>query len=295
MGKIKCKKCGCEMSAMSEACPLCGTPTQEVETAVSAEPVKKTKSPKKEKAQSTQPVVEVEQKEVNQPMTGDYTMLPDVKISDSLINILEDHVNALHRNPQYSCMLMADSENGEIANHIVGEDYLIGTTETLTNRANLNFFITVKTEEEKSRFKSLDNSRLYKEGYGDSYLIECGEDAEKCAYLFSEIVQKVWGVNDEIEFDDFGDKLTFENVMLYLNDDKGVWDRLSQITKTYNGEAKVNKYPQFELVASERLLKGSLPSYLDSGGALSKTHKTFKKMKKEFEAIIELALKNLEV
>ena len=27
METIKCKKCGCEMSAMSEACPLCGTPT----------------------------------------------------------------------------------------------------------------------------------------------------------------------------------------------------------------------------------------------------------------------------
>lgn len=27
METIKCKKCGCVMSAMSEACPLCGTPT----------------------------------------------------------------------------------------------------------------------------------------------------------------------------------------------------------------------------------------------------------------------------
>lgn len=27
MEKIKCTKCGCEMSEMSEACPLCGTPT----------------------------------------------------------------------------------------------------------------------------------------------------------------------------------------------------------------------------------------------------------------------------
>lgn len=27
MNTIKCSKCGCEMSAMSEACPLCGTPT----------------------------------------------------------------------------------------------------------------------------------------------------------------------------------------------------------------------------------------------------------------------------
>lgn len=27
METIKCTKCGCEMSAMSEACPLCGTPT----------------------------------------------------------------------------------------------------------------------------------------------------------------------------------------------------------------------------------------------------------------------------
>lgn len=240
------------MSAMSEACPLCGTPTQEVEVAVSEEPVKKTKSKKKEGVKSAQQIVEVEQKEVSQPMTGGYTILPDVKISDSLINIMEDHVNALHRNPQYSCMLMADSENGEIANHIVGEDYLIGTTEIFTNRANLNFFITVKTQEEKSRFKALENSRLYKEGCGDSYSIECGEDAEKCAYLFSEIIQKVWGANDEIEFEDFGDKLTFENVMLYINGDKGVWERLSQMAETYNGEAKANKYPQIELVVSER-------------------------------------------
>lgn len=65
------------MSGMSEACPLCGTPTQEVEVAIAVEPVKKTKSQKKEKAQSTQPVVEVEQKEVSQPMTGGYTILPD--------------------------------------------------------------------------------------------------------------------------------------------------------------------------------------------------------------------------
>lgn len=27
METIKCSKCGCEMSAMSESCPMCGTPT----------------------------------------------------------------------------------------------------------------------------------------------------------------------------------------------------------------------------------------------------------------------------
>lgn len=40
--------------------------------------------------------------------------------------------------------------------------------------------------------------------------------------------------------------------MLYINGDKGVWERLSQMAKTYNGEAKANKYPQIELVVSER-------------------------------------------
>ena len=292
METIKCKKCGCEMSAMSESCPLCGTPTRKVEEKVSTEPVNKSTSKKKKEAKTEQ--IAVLKDEVSQPIVGGYTRLPDVKISDSLINILGDHVNALHSNPQYSCTLMANSVDGGIANHIVGEDYFIGTTNTLTNRANLYFFITVKTEEEKTRFMALENSRLYQLEYGDSYSVECGEDVEKCAYLFSEIVQKVWDAPNDIEFEDFGERLTFENVMLYLNDNKVVWDKLSQMTKVYNTEAKANKYPQFELVASERLLKGQLPSYLNKGNILSKTHKIFKKMKKEFESIIEFAIKNLE-
>lgn len=32
MKTIKCAKCGCEMSAMSEACPMCGTPTNQSDT-----------------------------------------------------------------------------------------------------------------------------------------------------------------------------------------------------------------------------------------------------------------------
>ncbi len=46
MNTIKCSKCGCEMSAMSEACPLCGTLTHKNDSAImiESEPESKTMS-----------------------------------------------------------------------------------------------------------------------------------------------------------------------------------------------------------------------------------------------------------
>lgn len=45
METIKCSKCGCEMSVMSEACPLCGTPTRIVKSVAVKQP-KPTKAEK---------------------------------------------------------------------------------------------------------------------------------------------------------------------------------------------------------------------------------------------------------
>ena len=228
------------------------------------------------------------------PVTDDYTILPDVKVADSLVNKLKEHVNALRANPQYCCLFLADTDdNGTIAGHIHGNDYMIGTTNILTNKANLNLYATLKTEDEKERFNKLENSRLYTKDSDGSVSIECGEDAEMCSYLFSEIIQKVWGFNDELKFNDFGDKLTYDSVALYLNQNTDIWKTLNQMVKDYNAEAKTYNYPLFNLDSKERVLKGSLPSYLDKGGVLSKTHRTFKKMKNNFETIIGLALKNL--
>ena len=276
----------------TEASSLCGTTSQDIEEMFA--PVKSSTSKKKTiNEEKTRELVMAQT--ISAPVSEGYKVLRDVEVPDSLINILKDHVKAMRVNPKNNCVIIPNTENGNIGCHIYEDtEFMIGTPDVLTNRPNLNFYMTLKTEEEKERFNKLENSLLYKDGvFNDSYEVECGEDAEKCAYLFSEIVQKVWGVNDEIEYEDLGTPLTYDYVCLHLNDSNNAWDRLSEMTNAYNIEAKANKYPQFELIASERLLQGSLPSYLDEGGALSKTYKTFKKMKKEFENIIELALKNL--
>lgn len=60
MKTIKCKKCGCEMSAMSEACPMCGTPTANAaEVAMQPIPAEATEKPKERNYKTTEELMEI--------------------------------------------------------------------------------------------------------------------------------------------------------------------------------------------------------------------------------------------
>lgn len=259
MGTVKCLKCGCEMSAQSEACPVCGTSTQ---------------------------IHEAEAASIQH--TGKYVRSNDVKVLKGLLEALDMLVSSIQTNPQNTyCITTSD---GLINGHEFLIDWGLYNALVLTNVVNVILqFSFNKTEERK--FKSLDNARLYRDDSGGSYSLEVGDDLDMAAYLFSEVVRKVWSFGGELEFDSYSEPNKYDDIMLKLSAENT--NEISVLVKQYNAEANENGYPALDINTETNVFKGSFPTEKKVGGFLSKSSRIHKKMKANFDKILDLCLTSL--
>lgn len=247
------------MSAMSEACPVCGMPTQTHEAEVT----------------------------FSQP-SQKYIRSNDVRVLNGLRDELDMLVGSIQSNPQDTyCVTTPD---GLIGSHEVFIDWGLYNVLALTNVVNviLQFSFT-KTEE--NRFKSLNNAHLYRSDSGGSYSLEVGNDLDMAAYLFSEVVRKVWSFEGELDFDSYSEPNRYDDIMLELSDENS--NEIFVLVKQYNAEAKMNGYPTLEFDTETNVFKGSFPTEKKVGGFLSKSGRIHKKMKEDFEKILDLCLTSL--
>lgn len=253
MKTIKCSKCGCEMSAISEACPMCGTPTQ------------------------------VSNKEVAiEPQQSDYVRRSDVKVLDGLKEVLDTMIADKRIDPM-SNIVATTEDGGYIDGREYFVDWIIGVPSIYTNKASIILYFWGKTDEDKKRIAKLENASIFNcEEY------DCGTDTDKAAYLFSEFVRKVWMYDGEIIFESLNfEKASLDSVELYLSDNaSNQWKELTTLVNDYNALAKENEYPLLSIDNNQHLLTGSFPTNKKVGGFFSKSSKTHKKMKAAFEKIL---------
>lgn len=250
---VKCSKCGCEMSAMSEACPMCGTPAQ------------------------------VSNKEVViEPQQSDYVRRSDVKMLGGLKEIMDTMIADKRIDPM-SNIVVTTEDGGYIDGREYFVDWIIGVPSIYTNKASITLYFWGKTDEDKKRITKLENASIFNcEEY------DCGTDTDKAAYLFSEFVRKVWMYDGEIIFESLNfEKASLDSVELYLSEDaQNQWKELVSLVDNYNSMAKENGYPMLSIDSNHYLLTGSFPSDKKVGGFLSKSAKTHKRMKVDFEKIL---------
>ncbi len=253
METIKCSRCGCEMSAISEACPMCGTPTHFLSKEVIAE-----------------------------SQQSDYVRRSDVKMLDGLKEVMDTMIADKRINPMSNNVVITE-DGGYIDNREYCVDWLIGVPTNCTNKASIILYFWGKTDEDKKRITKLENASIFNQEFYD-----CGTDTEKAAYLFSEFVRKVWQYEGEINFESVEiEKASLDSVELYLSDNaSNQWKELTTLVNDYNALAKENEYPLLSIDNNQHLLTGSFPTNKKVGGFFSKSSKTHKKMKAAFEKIL---------
>lgn len=253
METIKCSKCGCEMSVISEACPMCGTSTQVPNTEVAIE-----------------------------PQQSDYVRRSDVKVLDDLKEVMDTMIADKRINPM-SNIVATTEDGGYINNREYCVDWIIGVPTNYTNKASITLYFWGKSDEDKKRITKLENASIFSQ---ESY--DCGTDTEKAAYLFSEFVRKVWLYEGEINFESVEiEKASLDSVELYLSEDApNQWKELIAMVNDYNTLAKGSEYPLLSIDEKQHLFKGSFPTNKKVGSFLSKSAKTHKKMKADFEKIL---------
>lgn len=253
METVKCSKCGCEMSAMSEACPMCGTPAQ------------------------------VNNKEVViESQLSDYVRRSDVKMLDGLKEVMDSMIADKQTNPM-SNIVVTTEDDGHINGREYCVDWVIEVPTNCTNNASIILYFGGKTNEDKKRITELENAPIF-----DQEFYDCGTDTEKAAYLFSELVRKVWLYDGEVNFESVEiEKASLDSVELYLSEDVShQWRELTTLVNDYNSLATENEYPAFLIDNNQHLLKGSFPTERKVGGIFSKSGRIHKKMKVEFGKIL---------
>lgn len=250
---VKCSKCGCEMSAISEACPMCGTPTQVPNKEVAIEP--------------------------QQP---DYVKRSDIKMLDGLKEVMDTMIVDKRIDPM-SNIVVTTEDGGYIDGREYFVDWIIGVPSIYTNKASITLYFWGKTDEDKKRITKLENASIFNcEEY------DCGTDTDKAAYLFSEFVRKVWLYDGELKFESVEiEKASLDSVELYLSEDtSNQWNELAILVNDYNTLAKESDYPLLSIDEKQHLFKGTFPSNKKVGSFLSKSAKTHKRMKVAFEKIL---------
>lgn len=252
METIKCSKCGCEMSVMSEACPMCETPTH---------------VPNKEVA--------------NELQQTDYVRRSDVKMLEGLKEVMDTMI-AEKRIAPMSNIVVITEDGGYIDGREYCVDWQIEVPFNYTNNASI-YLCFGKTDEDKKRIMQLENASIFNQEFYD-----CGTDTEKATYLFSEYVRKVYMYDGEVMFDSVEiEKATFDNVELYLSEGtSNQWTKLKTLVDGYNILAQKNGYLMLSIDKNLHLLKGSFPSDKKVGGFLSKNARIHKRMNTDFERIL---------
>lgn len=241
------------MSAISEACPMCGTPTQ------------------------------VSNKEVViEPQQSDYVRRSDVKMLDGLKEVMDTMIADKRINPM-SNIVATTEDDGYIGGQEYCVDWIIGVPTNYTNKASITLYFWGKSDEDKKRISKLENAPIFSQ---ESY--DCGTDTEKAAYLFSEFVRNVWLYDGEVNFESVEiEKASLDSVELYLSEDaSNQWEELVSLVNDYNALAKESDYTLLSIDEKQHLFKGSFPTNKKVGSFLSKSAKTHKRMKVAFEKIL---------
>lgn len=241
------------MSAISEACPMCGTPTQ------------------------------VSNKEVViEPQQSDYVRRSDVKMLDGLKEVMDTMIADKRINPM-SNIVATTEDDGYIGGREYCVDWIIGVPTNYTNKASITLYFWGKSDEDKKRISKLENAPIFSQ---ESY--DCGTDTEKAAYLFSEFVRNVWLYDGEVNFESVEiEKASLDSVELYLSEDaSNQWEELVSLVNDYNALAKESDYTLLSINEKQHLFKGSFPTNKKVGSFLSKSAKTHKRMKVAFEKIL---------
>ncbi len=241
------------MSAISEACPMCGTPTQ------------------------------VSNKEVViEPQQSDYVRRSDVKMLDGLKEVMDTMIADKRINPM-SNIVATTEDDGYIGGREYCVDWIIGVPTNYTNKASITLYFWGKSDEDKKRISKLENAPIFSQ---ESY--DCGTDTEKAAYLFSEFVRNVWLYDGEVNFESVEiEKASLDSVELYLSEDaSNQWEELVSLVNDYNALAKESDYTLLSIDEKQHLFKGSFPTNKKVGSFLSKSAKTHKRMKVAFEKIL---------
>ena len=241
------------MSAISEACPMCGTPTHFLSKEVIAE-----------------------------SQQSDYVRRSDVKMLDGLKEVMDTMNTDKQINPM-SNNVVTTEDGGYINNREYCVDWIIGVPTNYTNKASIILYFWGKTDEDKKRITKLENASIFNQEFYD-----CGTDTEKAAYLFSEFVRKVWLYEGEINFESVEiEKASLDSVELYLSEDApNQWKELIAMVNDYNTLAKGSEYPLLSIDEKQHLFKGTFPTNKKVGSFLSKSAKTHKKMKADFKKIL---------
>ncbi len=241
------------MSAISEACPMCGTPTHFLSKEVIAE-----------------------------SQQSDYVRRSDVKMLDGLKEVMDTMITDKQINPM-SNNVVTTEDGGYINNREYCVDWIIGVPTNYTNKASIILYFWGKTDEDKKRITKLENASIFNQEFYD-----CGTDTEKAAYLFSEFVRKVWLYEGEINFESVEiEKASLDSVELYLSEDApNQWKELIAMVNDYNTLAKGSEYPLLSIDEKQHLFKGTFPTNKKVGSFLSKSAKTHKKMKADFKKIL---------
>lgn len=241
------------MSAISEACPMCGTPTHFLSKEVIAE-----------------------------SQQSDYVRRSDVKMLDGLKEVMDTMITDKQINPM-SNNVVTTEDGGYINNREYCVDWIIGVPTNYTNKASIILYFWGKTDEDKKRITKLENASIFNQEFYD-----CGTDTEKAAYLFSEFVRKVWLYEGEINFESVEiEKASLDSVELYLSEDApNQRKELIAMVNDYNTLAKGSEYPLLSIDEKQHLFKGTFPTNKKVGSFLSKSAKTHKKMKADFKKIL---------
>ncbi len=302
--KIKCKKCGCEMSTMSESCPMCGTPTHEesnVENKLFTTTQDSTDSCIfKGLVEALKENLELQMKYNNEVSTMvDYSAFMD---ENGDICAEYDYMNIDLQSENIITSALFSSNGDEL------------TPSIHTNLPHLVVYFSFNDEQLQkfrnlsvaSQFVQLDEDGRYK------CFVDCYSDVEMAAKLYSIVLQGVFGTaydavseysTQVIGFITLKDEqkrlmknakvsIAIMSAIYSLPSDDTLLQNVYLKVNDYNKKAKEYGYEAIEIDKSHNLLSGIFipKEYSANMGVMAKTKLDFRNgdMAGDFEAICKL-------
>ena len=282
METIKCKKCGTEMSAMSEACPVCGQSTADEQSQPVPLP--------NETQQFDNPYVKSVKDEVIQPASA-HKAEKHFPFEEAYIKGVRDafleNIQLQREQPRKRWQLSQSESLEDFCEGLqwYAFDY---AGRVITNRPNIGMgFIFNEDQLEVAKALPIFAELKLDEtaGSDNAYFIECGDDAEKAANVMLTMLAKVYKpkilptfVNDEI-CEKFAKGYMDNGMSMMFCFDLPKGRNMIAIRKQLeivNRKAEHYGHAPMEYVENTRTVKGYYtPADTESGNFLSKSKKAF--------------------
>ena len=282
METIKCKKCGTEMSAMSEACPVCGQPTANEPS----QPVPMPDETLRFEEAYVKSVDDVPTQPSSAPKTEKHFPFEDAYVK-VVRDAFTENVKLQRKQPRKRWQITIQGECEDFCEALQWYffDY---PGRTITNRVNLGMgFVFDDTQFDKVKTLPIfTEMKLDETAIGDHpYFIECGADAEKAANIMLTMLSEVFKPSILPQFvnTEFGEKFpkgymdSYDPMMFCIDLSEG--RHLIPIRKQVeivNRKAERYGHAPIEYVENPPCVKGYYaPADLESGNFLSKSKKAF--------------------